>query len=709
MKRWLECWLPLVDHIYITDTGSTDSTLEIIKSFDQDKITILHFDWIKDFAAARNHALPFIKEDYFLWADGDDDIGNREEFIKWRDTIMYMADMWLINYNYAQHPDGKTACSFMRERVFKNHKGFKFSYFLHEGVQVSQPGINVNQCPAWEIKHLRTLQDIEKDKGRNLSIFKHHEDIGTTFDPRMNFYYGKEFFDAMDMENAIKYLARAAAAADLDFHDRILTMQYFSIALFKTGKYSECVQMAQQGLILAPSRAEFYVVIGDCYITMGRVADAIPSYSAATKCVGAAPNGFGSFIFSHETAYGHYPLTQLARAFLHLQRFDEARNYAAEADSRFRNPETQALLKELDRVKKDVFSFKDARPFDDIVFTCLSGMYEWDEKIYKERHVGGSETSTIQLAKWFKKIYPARRVIVFNPRGSDLTCDSGVEYLRADKMQVYFSHIKPSIHFAWRHTTKLTDARTIVISHDLFTPGSNQMDYEKYLCLSEFHKNYVNTVHNVPDNKIYLSRNGIVPENWPVDMDRTKNPNKMIYASSWDRGLDRCINVLDIVRGEFPDLELHVFYGADNMKAQPGPMKDLAERLEGMILDRPWIKNHGGVKQSALHEHYKDAALLVYPLNFIETFCLTILETLACGVFPIVRAFGAVTSTLGPYADRQMGELVPFDAGTIEETLKWAEIVKGHIRAKSWEKVRFDLEPVSWESVAREMIEDLKF
>ena len=44
----------LVDDIYITDTGSTDTTIEIAQSH---HAHISEFEWSGDFAAARNYAL----------------------------------------------------------------------------------------------------------------------------------------------------------------------------------------------------------------------------------------------------------------------------------------------------------------------------------------------------------------------------------------------------------------------------------------------------------------------------------------------------------------------------------------------------------------------------------------------------------------------------------------------------------------------------
>ncbi len=59
----------LVDEIYITDTGSTDQTIEIAEKF---HAHISHFKWSGDFAAARNYALAQSPCDWNLILDADE-------------------------------------------------------------------------------------------------------------------------------------------------------------------------------------------------------------------------------------------------------------------------------------------------------------------------------------------------------------------------------------------------------------------------------------------------------------------------------------------------------------------------------------------------------------------------------------------------------------------------------------------------------------
>jgi len=69
-----------VDEIIIADTGSTDGTVDIARRF-TDKIH--HFEWINDFAAARNFAFSHGGMDYLMWLDADDILtpANRDKLI----------------------------------------------------------------------------------------------------------------------------------------------------------------------------------------------------------------------------------------------------------------------------------------------------------------------------------------------------------------------------------------------------------------------------------------------------------------------------------------------------------------------------------------------------------------------------------------------------------------------------------------------------
>ncbi|MFI3175369.1 MAG: glycosyltransferase [Bacillota bacterium] len=136
LERCLQALQPLRDAIdcqlVITDTGSTDGTIEIAKKYADD---YLEFEWIKDFAAARNTGVEAARGKWFLYIDADqiadESILAIADFIKSsdRDTYNYAA---FSEINYADE-NGTIDNYFYPKRLYNMTK--KKSYFsgaVHE-------------------------------------------------------------------------------------------------------------------------------------------------------------------------------------------------------------------------------------------------------------------------------------------------------------------------------------------------------------------------------------------------------------------------------------------------------------------------------------------------------------------------------------------------------------------------------------------------
>jgi tetratricopeptide (TPR) repeat protein len=71
LARCLASAKPYVDELIVVDTGSTDNTIEIAKSFGAEIYT---FEWCNDFAAARNYTLAKASGHWVLILDADEEL-----------------------------------------------------------------------------------------------------------------------------------------------------------------------------------------------------------------------------------------------------------------------------------------------------------------------------------------------------------------------------------------------------------------------------------------------------------------------------------------------------------------------------------------------------------------------------------------------------------------------------------------------------------
>ncbi len=702
------------DEIVVVDTGSTDKTVQIAKDAG---CLVHHFEWVNSFCKARNFAFSKCTQDYICWLDCDDVLSSQKDFIQWRDHAMEFVEVWLNTYNYALDTSGKPIVQFMRERVFRRSINPTWRYDLHEGVLMS-PAWSHDFAVTWTVNHLRDQEDMKQDKNRNLTILEAMENK----DARMTFYYGKELYEAGKPVESIPVFEKAVLMKDLAPHDKLLSFQYGSYACqyaadqlkdeFKDKKleyYNKALNFAFDGLKIDANRAELHVAIGDTYLKMGNLVPAIPHYAAAKACIHPKANGnpYSGAIYNFDNCYGELPSLQLAKIYANIGKLEESKKEALECMRLYQNVEAGQVLEEVERIQRLTTIDNNQEETKDIVITCPpQAAYPFDERLYREKGMGGSETALIEMAMHLKK-FTNRNVIVYNVRDDDFVSESGVEYRSNRKINDYFSKYKPFVHIAWRHNIELTRAKTYLWCHDLVTATvEGKKNFDKILCLTEFHKNYVMAKQGVPEDKIIVTRNGISPEKFQFAK-KPKNPNKLVWMSSPDRGLETAMNVCDEVRKSIPDVELHVYYGLDNLYKYG--MGDLAKKLDQMMKDRPYVKYHGFTEQNKMYQEVSDAVVWCHPCNFIETFCITALEMLALGVYPVTRRLGGLANTLGLAEKNGQAVLMDHDAYITQDIInKYAEEIKTVLKNKLWEKVSLNIQDHSWESVAKEWIKGME-
>lgn len=696
LPRFLHSVEGCFDEIHLTDTGSTDNSIDIIRAHQgaNPNLHIHHFTWCEDFSKARNASFQPVKTDYVMWMDLDDVMSDARAFISWRDSVMKIGDFWLATYNYAISKEGMPTCSFARERVVKVSHDYKWRYFVHEGM-IPQSRSQVQYASTWTVNHLRDEVDLKQDRSRNLHLFSKNKG---SLDARMRYYYGKELFEnGKPLEAFGELLTAISEETGIELHDRVMGIQYACMAAMQLNQPERAMQLAHQGLQLAPTRAEFWVVLGDCLLKSGKALESIPYYHGATKCAFNGDNPIQGPLFQHKDSYTTYPLNQLSRIYANHGDLDRAEEHSKLSLKYGGNPETLGIATDLQNLRTKVGRASSQRKkTDDVVITCPPHtLYEWDGEIYREKGIGGSETAAVEMAEHLKDL-TGKRVIVFNPR-EKTKVHKGVEYRPCGELPEYFRDYSPGVHVAWRHVMRISEDPMYVWCHDLAAAGiDNSNLYRKAIALSPFHASFLENLWRVPKEKIFISRNGINPDRFKEVA--SKDFGKVVFSSSPDRGLDRAIRVMDEVVKVIPEARLHVYYGFDNMEKMG--KKAEVEAIQSLMAGKDYIVYHGNLPQSKLTEELATACVWLYPTNFLETYCITALEALASKVYPVVRNWGALPDTLkGSWAS-----VLDSDCVTGTEIHCYASEVISALQEKKWENVTFDSKSHSWNQVAKEWL-----
>jgi glycosyltransferase involved in cell wall biosynthesis len=183
----------IADEIVVVDTGSTDRTKQIAASYGA---AVYDFEWIDDFAAARNFAFSKATQQYILWLDADDVIKEKDKALlaELKRTLDPSVDSVSMHYHLAFDGDGNVTQSLRRNRLVKRARQFKWIGAVHEYLEV---GGNIFHSEV-AITHSKNKTYTD----RNLQIYRKRKQRGEAFSARDMYYYANELRDHAYYEEA---------------------------------------------------------------------------------------------------------------------------------------------------------------------------------------------------------------------------------------------------------------------------------------------------------------------------------------------------------------------------------------------------------------------------------------------------------------------------------------------------------------------------
>src|SRR5579884_1711515 len=173
LEQCLRSVAGIVDEINIVDTGSTDRTVEIARSFGA---RVEHREWRNDFGWARNESLKMATKRWIFQLDADEELlpESKSALLLLKNAPAYNMGVWLRCVNASDKYRGGGNVSHAIVRLFPNNERIRFRGAIHEfpsldDAPVGLPGVT---API-KILHHGYLSEVVNDRGkfaRNLEI-----------------------------------------------------------------------------------------------------------------------------------------------------------------------------------------------------------------------------------------------------------------------------------------------------------------------------------------------------------------------------------------------------------------------------------------------------------------------------------------------------------------------------------------------------------
>lgn len=308
-----------------------------------------------------------------------------------------------------------------------------------------------------------------------------------------------------------------------------------------------------------------------------------------------------------------------------------------------------------DKLNNDYMRFKD-KPT--VAIYTGQAWEPWTIDSINTTGIGGSETCAAMLAKGFAE--RGYRSILFGHCEGTEGNKGGVEYVHYTKYDSWkdVNHIDYMISSRKMSPLahRIKNTKNYVWSHDIFIPECtynyppHAEKVTKFICLSPWHVDFFSEHHKVPKKDIYIQGNGLDLSRYEQRKQITKDPYRLIYSSSPDRGLLTLLQMFPGWKQEFPQVNLHIFYGFDNwekaIKHRNNPEE--IKHLEAIkhLMKQPGVHYHGRVSQERLAQEQMRASIWAYPTSFTETFCITSTECMLAGAIPVCTAVAALKTTV---------------------------------------------------------------
>ncbi len=291
-ERWLANCLasasPAVDEIVVADTGSTDATLAIARSFGAKTCSIA---WKDDFAKARNESLRQVNGRWVLYLDADERLAPSS--VAGIKALVSKADPCYVSalvHNLAA--DGSMAHLTRAHRLFPNLPGLQFTGAVHESVApfFQEKGIAEYQSDI-VIEHRGYAlpeEEMRSKERRNYRLLRKQIEREPE-NPITHYFLAQNLILSRSYRPALAALQRALEIGGLPADIRLSSYNNLAEVFFHLGDYTRAIDFAHQALNENPAQMMAHLLLYKIYRTLQSVPDQIVCLENALRVLNSTP------------------------------------------------------------------------------------------------------------------------------------------------------------------------------------------------------------------------------------------------------------------------------------------------------------------------------------------------------------------------------------------------------------------------------------
>jgi len=710
-------------------------------------IKFYKYTWCDDFSHKRNLLAEKTQSPYYFRIDCDDEIQNPENIKLIFDRMVAKGmDLVFMPYIYSRDKDGNCNVEHWRETIVKKRPDLYWKKSIHENlIYPDDADVQGFKTDMIKIIHNVDPQHFLDSQERNLGyLLKEFVQDKEKTDPRTISYIGRIYMGLGKFKEAIPYLELLIAKSGWD-DDKYFAWIHLANCHKELGDYTMAIASCNEALEMNMKFPDAYIIKGTVYLlkedydkaldwfmyglvrkkpdTMFVIEPSLYTYkiryfiSLAYLGKGDYQNAIRFFNEAYKLAPSDEELKSKSVFFKEV--FENENyithllwllNYTKEKDKSKIKFLVDSIPKNFpsdERIWKIRHDYGEAEVHatNSLVIYCGSSWEDWSPASVI-KGIGGSEEAVIYISKELAKL--GWHVTVYNQCGENAGIYDGVEYKN------YFE-FNPNDTFniviSWRNNifenAKLTLRKAIVWLHDVpclkdFKGFKHSLD--NIVVLSQYHRNMF--PKEFSDKLMYVSSNGINTEDFSPSL-LTRNPHRIIYTSSYDRGIEHLLLMWKDIRAAVPDAELHLFYGwntYDKMMAAGTRPKEYRQYMT-KLMSQEGVFEHGRIGHKKLVKEFQKSGVWAYPSDFEEISCISAMKAQACGCVPVCTDYAALAETVkgGVKINGKMGE------GTTNVLFKEAliKVLKDQNYQEKLRKELPDKKVFSWEYVAKKWNDEL--